>query len=330
VVNGIISGKVFDTVVSSGRMKKALLIYNPSSGSNRDRRFAVLARILSVLKHAGVIVETCPTTHAGSAIMQTQREASRYDTILSCGGDGTANEVLNGLMLANSSAVLGVLPLGSGNLLATDLGLPRNPEKAARRLLEYKPRELHPGALLSHTKDGPQKRYFIVAAGVGSDAELMYRTAVEAKGRFGIYAYFLEMFRMALRGRFHMFQVEWRDQHGDFRSARVASVMAIRAARFPGLLQRVNLGSGLERNDYRLMIFGTDKVRDFLNYFASVSTGLNWRVRRVELAYSTWFRCTPLESQNPADIHSEVDGELLGTLPVEVSIEPRTFKLLMP
>lgn len=312
-------------------MNRVLLIYNPSSGARRARRIAIIECVAHTLRSAGIQIETCATTHAGSATSQAQQAiADGFDTIISCGGDGTANEILNGLMLSSSDAVMGVLPLGSGNLLATDLLLPRHPEAAAHALLRYKPRELHPGLLVSNRKNGPEKRYFIVAAGVGSDAELMYRTAVEAKGRYGIYAYFLEMYRMAVRGRFHMFQVEWRDQQGSLHKAVVASIMAVRAARFPGLLQRVRLGSGLVRNDYRLLMFQTDKVRHFLNYFASVASGLNWRVPQVELAYSTWFRCTPLESQDPATVHSEVDGELLGTLPVEVSIEPRTFKLLMP
>ena len=312
-------------------MHRAILIFNPSSGRSRARRAAIVARIAATFQSAGIQVESCATTHAGSAITQTQQAvASGFDTIIACGGDGTANEVLNGLMRSNGGASLGVVPLGSGNLLATDLLLPRNPEQAAQRLLQYKPRDLNPGVLVCQTKDGPQQRYFIVAAGIGSDAELMYRTAVEAKGRYGMYAYFLEMFRMAMRGRFHMFQVEWRDDQGGLHTARVASIMAIRAAKFPGVLQRVRLGSALIRNDYRLMMFQTDKVRHFMNYFASVATGMNWRVPQVELAYSTWFRCTPVPGQDPSVIHSEVDGELLGTLPVEVSIEPRTFKLLMP
>lgn len=312
-------------------VKRAFLIFNPSSGRSREKRTAIMARVAAIFQSAGIQVETAATTHAGSAILQTQEAvASGFDTIVACGGDGTANEVLNGLMQANASASLGVVPLGSGNLLATDLLLPRNPEMAAQRLLQYKPCELNPGMLVCQTREGPQQRYFIVAAGIGSDAELMYRTAIEAKGRYGMYAYFLEMFRMALRGRFHMFRVEWRDDQGGMHSARVASIMAIRAAKFPGVLQRVRLGSALIRNDYRLMMFQTDKVRHFLNYFASVATGMNWRVPQVELAYSTWFRCTPLPGEDPNAIHSEVDGELLGTLPVEVSIAPKTFKLLMP
>lgn len=312
-------------------MKKALLIYNPSSGRQREQRVHQVSQALAVVRSAGVEAESRATTAKCSAVSQTQEAvAAGFDTVIACGGDGTANEVLNGLMLAGSEAALGVLPFGSGNLLATDLLLPQKVEVAARMLLGYRPRTLQPGLIRYHDKDGPQQRYFLIAAGVGSDAELMYRTGVQAKERYGVYAYFLEMFRMTLRRRFPMFKVEWRDQQGCCRSGEVAMVMGVRAARFPGLLRRVRLGAELVRNDYRLMLFHTNKVRHFLNYFASVCSGFNWKVPQVDLAGSAWFRCTPLDGQNPASIHSEVDGELLGTLPVEVSIEPRTFKLLMP
>lgn len=312
-------------------MRKALLIYNPSSGRRREHRLKQVRRAVAVLQAAGVQAEISATTSRGSAVGQTRDAvAAGFDTVIACGGDGTANEMLNGLMLSGSrDAALGVLPFGSGNLLATDLLLPRNPEAAAQALLRYKPRELRPGIIRYHDKAGQQQRYFIVAAGVGCDADLMYRTAVESKERYGMYAYFLEMFRMAMRGRFPMFKVEWSDDDGKCHSGEVSLVMGIRSKKFPGVLQRVRLGSELIRNDYRLMLFHTGKVRHFLHYFASVASGLNWKVKPVELVYSTWFRCTPLPAETEP-IHSEVDGELLGTLPVEVSIEPRTFKLLMP
>jgi diacylglycerol kinase (ATP) len=313
-------------------VRRALLIYNPSSGRRKKHRVKQVARALAVLRAAGVQAETAATTERGSAVTQTQEAVQAgFDTVIACGGDGTANEILNGLMRCESaSASLGVLPFGSGNLLATDLFLPRNPEAAAQALLHYKPRELHPGLIRYHDKAGPRQRYFIIAAGVGCDADLMYRTVAETKERFGLYAYFLEMLRMAVRGRFPMFKVEWKDGEGTCRSGEVSLVMGVRARRFPGILRRVRLGAELVRNDYRLMLFHTSKVRHYLNYFASAMSGLNWRVTPVELAYSTWFRCTPLVSRDLRPIHSEVDGELLGTLPVEVSIEPQTFKLLMP
>jgi diacylglycerol kinase (ATP) len=312
-------------------MKKILLLYNPSSGQKRARRVELVTRIASLYRSAGLEVEQSPTTHAGSAIVQTEQAVNAgFDTVIVCGGDGTANEALNGLMRSGSQTVLGVVPLGSGNLLATDLRLPVNPLAAAHALLRYTPRAIRPGVIISHDDQGPQNRYFIVAAGVGADADLMYRTAVEVKERWGRKAYFIEMARMTLHPNFPMFHVEWTENGGAQRNASVALVMAIRAQRFPGILRRVRLGSALTQNHYRLLLFKTDRVTRFLNYFASVASGFNWSVRDVEVVSADRFRCTPLESGPAAHIHSEADGELLGRLPVEVSIADKGFQLLVP
>jgi diacylglycerol kinase family enzyme len=217
--------------------------------------------------------------------------------------------------------------LGSGNLLASDLGLPPDPIAATHKLLTYKPRAFRPGLVCSQGKNGPQKRYFLVAAGVGSDAELMYRTAVESKERWGRNAYFLEMARMALHGGYPMFQVEWEDEQGNRKQDKAMLAMAVRAGKFPGLLSLVDLGSGLLRNDFCLLLFRTNKVRRFLAYFASVATGRNWKVKDVDAVHSKWFRCTALPGVET--IHSQGDGELLGTLPAELSIAGTAVKLLM-
>lgn len=313
-------------------MKKAFLIYNPTSGRRRAKRVQHVSQMVDVLRAAGVQVEICATTHAGSATQQAKEAADRgYDTLLSCGGDGTANEVLNGLMQASVQAsadvALGILPLGSGNLLACDLGLPSDPVAAARKLLTLQPRAFRPGVVTSQINGAEQKRYFLVAAGVGSDAELMYRTSVASKERWGRNAYFLEMARMALHGRYPMFQVEWEDEQGVRRQGQASLAMAVRARKFPGLLRFVNLGSGLLRDDFFLMVFRTDKVRRFLSYFTAVATGRNWKVPDVDAAHSKWFRCTALPDVET--IYSQADGELLGTLPAELSIASRSVKLLM-
>ena len=315
-------------------MNKAFLIYNPASGRKQERRLERISRAAEVLHAAGVQAEIHPTTGKGSAIQQTQAAISQgFDTLIACGGDGTVNEVLNGLMLAEAGTrvALGVIPLGSANLMATDIHLPRDPESAARRLLTYQPRELHPGLISYSTKAGPQQRWFVGAAGVGADAELMYRTAKGPKQRYGIYAYFAEMARMAWRRRFPMFLAEW-DAAGDGRRYRdhVALVLAVRARRFPGLMRRVSLGSDLTSNQYRLLLFRTDKLFPFLNSFFSVISGWNWKVAEVEVVSSRWFRCVRLDGNQATSIYCEADGENLGKLPVEVSIDSKTFRLLMP
>jgi diacylglycerol kinase (ATP) len=311
-------------------VQKAFLIYNPSSGRRRPKRAEAIAQAAAVFRDAGIHAEVMATTHPGSAISQAKEAAEAgFDTVIACGGDGTANEVLNGLIQSSTQAVLGVLPLGSGNLLAADLRLPGNPVAAAQTLLTYTPREFHPGIISSQCNGVPEKRYFIVAAGVGSDAELMYRTAVEAKERWGRNAYFIEMARMALRWRYPMFQIEWEDEQGKRKQDKATLAMAIRATKFPGLLRFVNLGSALTRDSFCLLLFRTDKVRRFVSYLAGVATGMNWKVPEVDVVHTRWFRCTPLAGDNGA-IYSQGDGELLGTLPVELGIESTTVKLLMP
>ncbi|HKV95092.1 MAG TPA: diacylglycerol kinase family protein [Candidatus Angelobacter sp.] len=310
-------------------MNKAFLIYNPASGQKRRQRAGDISRVEALFRDAGVQVETCPTTHAGSAIQQAREAAAAgFDTVIACGGDGTVNEVLNGIMMSGSDAALGLVPLGSGNLLASDLGLTGGPVAAAQKLLTYKPRAFRPGVVLSQRNGVPEKRYFIVAAGVGADAELMYGTAVKSKERWGRNAYFLEMARMALRGGYPMFQIEWEDESGKRAQDKAMLAMAIRAAKFPGLLRLVNLGSALTNDSFCLLLFRTDKVLRFLRYFAGVATGMNWKVKDVDAIHSRWFRCTALPGAHT--IHSQADGELLGTLPAELSIESRPVKLLMP
>jgi diacylglycerol kinase (ATP) len=310
-------------------VQKAFLIYNPASGQKRAKRTEQISRVTGVLQAAGVQVEACATTHAGSAVQQAQEAAEAgFDTVVACGGDGTANEAINGLMRASADATLGLVPLGSGNLLASDLRLPSDPAAAAQALLGYKPYPVRPGIIRSQGQNGPVKRYFVVAAGVGADAELMFRTPVKSKERYGRNAYFLEMVRMALRRGYPMFHVEWEDEQGTRQEGKAMLVMAIRAKKFPGLLRLVNLGSALTRDSLCLLLFHTNKVRHFMYYFASVASGLNWKVSQVGVVHSRWFRCTALPDER--EIHSQADGELLGTLPVEVSIESRAFNLLMP
>lgn len=323
----------FKTAYYNPAVQKAFLIYNPASGRRRKKRSQDIAHVEEILRAAGVQVEICATKHAGSAIQQVQEAAGRgFDTVIACGGDGTANEALNGIMraCAERSSVdiaLGLMPLGSGNLLASDLGLPSDPVEAAKKLLTYQPREFRPGVVCSQGENGPEKRYFLVAAGVGADAELMYRTEVEAKELWGRNAYFLEMASMALRRHYPMFHIEWEDEQGNRHQGAAMLAMCVRAGKFPGLLSLVNLGTSLLRHDFCLLLFRTNKIRRFFSYFASVATGRNWKVESVDAIHTKWFRCTAIPGMRT--VHSQADGELLGVLPAELTIASRPVKLLM-
>ena len=112
-------------------MRKAALFYNPLSGRRRARRLADVEAALAVLRQAGVEAAAEPTRGQADAGEQARQAiAGGCDTIIACGGDGTAHDVLQGMV--GSDAALGIIPLGTANALAHDLRLPLSPTGAAR------------------------------------------------------------------------------------------------------------------------------------------------------------------------------------------------------
>src|SRR5215831_14273253 len=154
-------------------MRRVALIYNPASGQHSARRDSYVQNVLTVLRQAGIEAEPLETHAPGSAkslALAAVRQA--YDAVLACGGDGTVHEVLQSLV--GTGVALGVLPLGTANALAADLGLAGSPDKAIRGLLDAQPVEVPVGRIQYRAQDGShQCRYFTVAAGVGPDALLM-------------------------------------------------------------------------------------------------------------------------------------------------------------
>src|SRR6202035_3318427 len=119
----------------------ALLIYNPTSGRRRNRRFSEIEQSVRILKESGINVELAPTTARGHA-KELARHAVEQNRgmVIACGGDGTVNEIMNGL--AGSQVPLALLPAGTANVLAKELGLPWHIEKAAALVARSKFRRI--------------------------------------------------------------------------------------------------------------------------------------------------------------------------------------------
>lgn len=119
-------------------MHRVALVSNPVSGQHPQRRAALIKRAAAVLHNAAIevrVIQTESTESVGTQAQEAIREGC--DTILVCGGDGTVHQVLQSVV--GTSAALGVIPMGTANALATDLGLPASPEKAAKILLAAVP-----------------------------------------------------------------------------------------------------------------------------------------------------------------------------------------------
>src|SRR5580692_10365487 len=143
-------------------MRKALLLYNPLSGPRQGRRVNQVESAQAVLRAGGVTVTSTPTAGPSDAASQVRQAISEgCDTVFACGGDGTVHDVVQGLV--GSDGVLGVIPLGTANSLANDLGLPQSPASAARVALTAKPHRIAVGQVVYQNFQGEKSaRYFTV------------------------------------------------------------------------------------------------------------------------------------------------------------------------
>jgi diacylglycerol kinase (ATP) len=172
-------------------MRRVLLFLNPLLIDNAKRR-ATVGEIAELLSTHGCDVYQRETLSAHSAGEQAREAvAEGFDTFLVCGGDGTFFQVMQGV--AGSQATLGVLPFGTGNVIAQNLRIPRDPLKAAHLLLDAEARAVSLGKIELHSAGRKRVRswYFFIAAGMGVHAALMNLAPTgQGKRRGGRLAYF--------------------------------------------------------------------------------------------------------------------------------------------
>jgi diacylglycerol kinase family enzyme len=315
-------------------MRKAALLYNPDSGGNVARRRRELQSSLEVLQNGGVeadLILAESREHAQEQVRQAI--ASGCDTIFACGGDGTIHNVAQ--VLANSAVALAILPVGTANALAHDLGLPLGIVGAAEAALRAVPRRVALGHVTYVDLQGASDaRYFLIAAGVGVDAHLFYKLHTGTKKRMGMAAYYAKAWNLWFTYPMTRFVAEYVETGSDAPGrADVTELMTIRIRNFGGVLQELAPGASLDRDDMRVVLCRTSSR---LSYLAYVTRGLlrqRWRIPGIDLAYSTKVSCGYLSSSAPPEqrkIYIEADGELLGMLPAEITVVPNALTLLAP
>ena len=176
------------------RVAPLLIIFNPAAGPRRTRG---LWRVLDVLIANGVRVELAETARPGHAT-ELAREAARRDArmVVAAGGDGTIAEIANGI--AGTDTRLGVIPLGTTNVLAHELGLPFAPAAIAAALAFGRTRALFPGI----ASGGGAERVFVQMLGVGFDAQVVHHVGRRLKRLCGRWAYVAQSAREMVRYRY--------------------------------------------------------------------------------------------------------------------------------
>ena len=163
-------------------MEKMLFVMNPNAGQRRAKRY--LSQIISIFNRAGYEVTTYMTAESGDAARLVSQRAGEMDVISCCGGDGTFNEVISGVLRSGAQVPLGYIPAGTTNDFAASLKIPANVVKAAEAIVEGTPRVSDVGQF--------GQRHFAYVASFGAFTKASYTTPQSIKNALGHTAYVLE------------------------------------------------------------------------------------------------------------------------------------------
>jgi YegS/Rv2252/BmrU family lipid kinase len=262
-------------------------------------------------------VDALSTTGPGTAAELARRAIEQgADLILVAGGDGTINEAVNGMV--HSDVPLGLLPAGTANVLANELGMGNTMERAAALLTECAPERIAVG-LLDRNCDEPA-RHFLLMAGVGLDADIVYHLALGVKAALGKAAYWIGGFAKVGRP-LPEFTVQ-----SEGRTFQASFALASRVRNYGGDLE-IARGASLLDDRFELVLFEGSNSFVYLKYMLGVAAHLHPRMRGVTTLRT---RQALFSASADGKVHLQVDGEYAGLAPARVEIIPSALTLLVP
>ncbi|MGB8341152.1 MAG: diacylglycerol kinase family protein [Chthoniobacterales bacterium] len=286
-------------------MSKTCVILNPSARGERAQRWAERLRAM-----CGDAL-FCATASAGEAeFLAREAVAAGFARIVAAGGDGTIHEVANGI--AGSDAALGLMPMGTMNVFANELGLPAND---LGRCWEIIQRE-HTRWIDLPTANG---KHFVQLAGVGLDAQVVKETSLTLKKNFGPLSYLISAAQIAARKppRLLIEAEEAMTEEGSF--------VLVGNGRFYGgpfpFFKHALLDDGL----LDVLVFKQLGYFELIKYLQNVIFTSDITTPEVE-----YFQTQRLRVSSAEAVPIELDGELAGSCPVEFLIKPRQLKVLTP
>jgi diacylglycerol kinase family enzyme len=336
-------------------MRKATILFNPNSGPHGKKRDAELDHAIGIIQSAGVRTELTVCRSSQEATDNARcAVAAGSDTVFACGGDGTIHDVIQGL--AGTPVALAILPFGTANALAHDLRIPLRARAAAHAAVKGKVRRIPVGRIEYQNFAGHSAaRYFTVAAGIGVDAHLFYKLTAELKKRTGMAAYYLKAWQLWATHRMRRFEVEYANGNGLTQRALLTELLAVRIRFFGNILRELVPGASLDRSDLQTVMCRTASRNAYIQYVAGALIGRQWNIEGIDLVSCSEVVCklpverrAPTPGQNQSNDYSnnqkdnnsetevedrvyvEADGELLGRLPVRMTMVPDALSLVVP
>ena len=287
--------------------RRILVIRNPAAGRRHGDRFE---RVLDRLCDMGCMVTVCDTTARGDAeAFARSASADLYDVLAVAGGDGTVNEAINGLKDFRLSVA--VIPMGTANVLAQEIGLSGDPGDVARVIARGEPLKVKLGRA--------NERRFIQMAGIGFDAQVVAGVNPAIKRHLGKLAYVAETFSQLSKFEFPRYRLTVDGQPVEAASAVIAN------GRFYGGRFTCAPEARLDAESFQVCLFRNSGKWHTLRYAWGLVTGRLRHFRDVAV-----LAANEVTVDGPAGDPVQGDGDIVGALPLTLSTERHRVRLLTP
>lgn len=294
--------------------RKATLISNPRTGRYNSRRIPI-EHIASLLRSRGVEVDLRPTTAPHEATEIAARAARNGSSeIIVAGGDGTINEVIQGV--AGTKARLGIIPRGTANVLARELGLPMDEQEAVVIAARGKSRRIHLGLAIDETNN--VSRHFALMAGIGLDASIVRHVRPRLKKRIGKGAFWISGLSHLASWSPHPFKLEI-----DGREYTATFAAIGKAPRYGGDLA-ITPEARLDEPEFEVCIIET---ANRFRYLRLLSYAMRAGMPRDNPAVK-FIKTNKVRAFGNSQV--QIDGELIGSLPMRFEIAPHSLEVIVP
>ncbi len=285
------------------------VILNPIAGGGYGVK--ILPEVVRCFEQRGFDVEVFRTQKKGDA-REAARNSVHYKAIATMGGDGTFNEVINGAVGHNNTP-LGLIPLGTANVLARELRIPLDPIQACHVIARGHTRKIDLGKADS--------RYFFLMAGIGIDAEVVRIIESTRKGNISLASYALPILKGILNYKFPPLDVE---VDGKSVAKGAGFVFVSNTRRYTGPLiitNRAKVDDGL----LDVLIFPGRNYLKLLKYAAGILFWIADRIKEVKYLQGKEVRVSSTE-----EALYQLDGDLGGSLPARFQIAPKAMNIIVP
>ncbi|CAA7612082.1 diacylglycerol kinase family protein [Magnetospirillum sp. UT-4] len=297
-------------LIAPAQPRRVLVIHNPTAGRNRRKR---LETVIGHLRRLGCAVETRETRCRGDAEEIARNAcADDWDVLAAAGGDGTVNEVVNGMVAGGGGLALAVIPLGTANVLALEIGLdPKDTRRIAESIAEGPARTVHLGMA--------NGRHFLLMAGAGLDAHVVAGVSTALKRHTGKLAYVVESVKQAFGYDFPELTIR---ANGETYEGRMA--VACRGRYYGGPFIAAP-GARLDRPKLEVCILPRSGVAGAMRY------GLALPMNKLSsLPEVTHVSADSIVICGPRGAPLQGDGDIVARLPAEISVARETVDLIVP